>query len=380
MLAAAHAKGVIHRDIKPANLFLTDDGTVKVLDFGIARVRDALSSGSSSTGTGVLLGTPAVMAPEQALSKASEIDGRTDVWAGGATLFTLLSGQLVHDGESASHLLVNAATQRARSLSSLVSGTPLAVAELIDRALAFDKGQRWASAEAMRDAIGGTYAATVGEAISRGPLLGLFQRTNVPLPRAAAHVVVVPPHSGPGAPSAPSAPADLGASVAKQGSALTGASREYATAPTVGMITAQPVSSDTRDVRRRAASRDPSSMLALAAGAIVVAVLATWAVRRNAGEAPARSHADSFSGIAAPDAAQRAAPPASATSLPPIAPAPTTEAPREPIAPAPTPPPTPRDAHRAATPKGTTSSPCALVQTLDKDGEPHFTCPCKTCQ
>jgi serine/threonine protein kinase len=75
VLAAAHAKGVDHRDIKPQNLFLTEDGTIKVLDFGIARVRDAVASGVLATHTGILLGTPAFMAPEQALGESTEVDG-----------------------------------------------------------------------------------------------------------------------------------------------------------------------------------------------------------------------------------------------------------------------------------------------------------------
>jgi serine/threonine-protein kinase len=110
ILAAAHAKSMVHRDVKPANLFITRDGQLKVLDFGIARVRDAAASAEHATGTGLVLGTPSFMAPEQALAKSQEIDARTDVWAAGATLFTLLTGRNVHEGDNGQQVLVRAAT------------------------------------------------------------------------------------------------------------------------------------------------------------------------------------------------------------------------------------------------------------------------------
>jgi serine/threonine-protein kinase len=79
VLAAAHARSIVHRDIKPENLFITTEGQLKVLDFGIARLKDAASS--SATNTGVVLGTPVFMAPEQAMGKISEIGPQSDLWA-----------------------------------------------------------------------------------------------------------------------------------------------------------------------------------------------------------------------------------------------------------------------------------------------------------
>ena len=172
VLAAAHANGIIHRDIKPENLFVTPDGTLKVLDFGIARVRDAAMGhgGGHATGSGFLLGTPAFMAPEQALAKSSEIDARTDIWAVGATLFTLLSGQSVHEGENAAQTMISAATTNARSLASLVSDVPPGIVQVIDRALVFGKAYRWQSAAEMREAIGQSSLAVFGERPSKGTL------------------------------------------------------------------------------------------------------------------------------------------------------------------------------------------------------------------
>jgi serine/threonine-protein kinase len=151
VLARAHERGVVHRDIKPANLFVTDGGSVKILDFGIARLREP--GGATATQTGLMLGTPAFMAPEQALGRTSQIDGRTDLWAVGATLFTLVSGRIVHDAATAQEALVKAATLPAPSLRAAAPDAPEWLAAIVDRALAFDSASRFASAKEMLDSV-----------------------------------------------------------------------------------------------------------------------------------------------------------------------------------------------------------------------------------
>src|SRR4029079_12701222 len=92
-LDAAHEKGVVHRDLKPANIKLTRNGTVKVLDFGLAKTQaGALGVGETNTATaeGAIVGTPAYMSPEQA--RGHTTDQRTDVWAFGCVLFEMVAG------------------------------------------------------------------------------------------------------------------------------------------------------------------------------------------------------------------------------------------------------------------------------------------------
>jgi serine/threonine-protein kinase len=162
VLAVAHESAIIHRDIKPANLFVSTEGTVKVLDFGIARLRD-VAAGVQSTRAGAILGTPSFMAPEQALAHGDEIDPRTDIWAAGACLFTMLSGQFVHEGDNARQLMIRAATVPARSLGEVAPDTPSPVVELVAKALAFEKSARWDSATAMRAAVARIHGELYGE-------------------------------------------------------------------------------------------------------------------------------------------------------------------------------------------------------------------------
>ena len=100
VLCAAHDQGIVHRDIKPENLFLTSDGRVKVLDFGIARIDEQRGLAFGATQSGAPMGTPGFMAPEQARGRWDLVGPQSDIWSVGATMFTLLSGAAVHDGET----------------------------------------------------------------------------------------------------------------------------------------------------------------------------------------------------------------------------------------------------------------------------------------
>jgi eukaryotic-like serine/threonine-protein kinase len=147
ILECAHAEGIVHRDLKPENLFLCSDGRLKMLDFGIARLHEGEES---QTRVGYTMGTPEFMAPEQAMARWDQVDGRTDLWAVGAILFSLLSGEPVHGGESAGEVMVLAATRPAQSFARVMPDAPFALVRLIDRALEFDIARRFSSATDMR--------------------------------------------------------------------------------------------------------------------------------------------------------------------------------------------------------------------------------------
>jgi YVTN family beta-propeller protein len=151
----AHGKGILHRDIKPENLLFAASGTLKVSDFGIAKVVGGTAS--MATRTGEVLGTPAYMAPEQALG--AELTAATDVYALGTVLYELLSGRLpfVDDGNAIA-LLYRHVHELPTPLSEVVPDLPAELVETTMRALAVDPGERYATAEdfgvALADAAG----------------------------------------------------------------------------------------------------------------------------------------------------------------------------------------------------------------------------------
>ena len=152
VLAAAHAKGIVHRDIKPANLFLTRDGVLKVLDFGIARLAESSAEGGL-TQTGAAIGTPSYMPPEQARGKWMEVDARTDLWAVGTTMLALMLGHRPRRADTVQEELFVAMTEPMPSTNSLCPQVPLEVARAIDRAVAFDRERRFPDAVAMQLAL-----------------------------------------------------------------------------------------------------------------------------------------------------------------------------------------------------------------------------------
>ena len=160
-LEKAHAAGIVHRDLKPDNLFLTENRAIKILDFGIARLREGADQ--KRTQTGMVMGTPAYMAPEQALGRWKDVDARTDLFAVGAIMFTLITGRDVHVAETAGEQLVMAASRPAPSLARVVEA-PIPIVQLVDRALAYEASKRFQNANEMRAAVQAARQSLTGAA------------------------------------------------------------------------------------------------------------------------------------------------------------------------------------------------------------------------
>lgn len=146
-LSYAHRQNIVHRDIKPGNImFDPETDTVKVTDFGIARITD-----SSRTKTGMVLGTPSFMSPEQL--SGLKIDGRSDLFSLGVMLYQLCCGALPFHGETMTQLMYKIANEPPADIRSVNPDVPDCLVSIIDRALAKDAAQRFSSGQEMADAL-----------------------------------------------------------------------------------------------------------------------------------------------------------------------------------------------------------------------------------
>ncbi|MFH2008617.1 MAG: protein kinase [bacterium] len=147
-LEAAHRKGIIHRDLKPDNVFLKHDPRqgeqVKILDFGISKVKSSGDPGLGLTKTGAVMGTPYFMAPEQAKG-LKDIDERIDLWAVGVMLYQMLTGSLPFPGDTYNAVLANILTEPMVPLTEVASDLPEGLVAVVNRALEKDRSKRYGS-------------------------------------------------------------------------------------------------------------------------------------------------------------------------------------------------------------------------------------------
>jgi serine/threonine-protein kinase len=140
-LGYAHSQGVVHRDVKPANVFLLEDGTVKLLDFGIAKLAT-----SNLTRQGDVVGSAPYMSPEQ-VAGTQDLDGRSDVWSTGVLLFELLTGRKPFAGDALTTVIAGILREDPPGVDELVPGIPKVLGEVVARALDKNRDTRFQTAE-----------------------------------------------------------------------------------------------------------------------------------------------------------------------------------------------------------------------------------------
>jgi serine/threonine-protein kinase len=314
-LAHAHSMGVVHRDLKPANMMITETGTVKIMDFGIARVAGT----EHLTSAGFMMGTPAYMAPEQVMGH--EIDARADLYAMGVVYYRMTSGKLPFKGDTPFAMAQSQVNEPPTPIGTHRGDLPPWVEQLLVRALAKNPEERFQSAvefhEAFARCLAGLPMATLYSSSAPTELMMTPPRAmpTAAMQRPLTPVSLPPLTGGPQTDRSPaSTPAPPAAAPSPPPSAATAAHAPAARASD-GLAPSAPA--------RTAAgpTRVPASLIAAAAAALVVVAVGAWLMLRPSAPVPEATETAAAPVVEAP---------APAPDPPPPAPAPATPAPAAP--------------------------------------------------
>jgi Protein kinase domain len=322
-LAHAHSMGVVHRDLKPANLMITETGTIKIMDFGIARVAGA----EHLTNVGFTMGTPAYMAPEQVMG--TDVDARADLYAMGVVFYRLTVGKLPFKGETPFAMAQSHVSDPPTPVSLFRTDLPPWVESIVTKALAKSPDDRFQSSLDFYDAfarcLAGLPMRSASAATRTDSLMTQEAAATIPALRPPTGYVPDPlPRPG-------TQPIDLEATRMSGAVGAVGAGvLDESAATTLAPIKGQPAAVIARDRKRNAIVLSAAVVLVLVGVAVGGVV---WTRARNA----ARQAAETPPLPEAPSAVQAPSPPVPEPSTPPDVPIPSTTASNIPAATAPAP-------------------------------------------